>query len=141
MIYDKISSEKGKAGTDDMKQTAVRTGWLVAAMLAVSALIVIGQGAWTTVAFINVSFLLSLLPLSLGGLLFVYERGFFSGFAYGFRRLRRSSTKVERYLEEAAAEHESDEPLGPRRFAVTYPLLFSGLLLFLTMIAAGYAVQ
>ncbi|AST00282.1 DUF3899 domain-containing protein [Geobacillus thermocatenulatus] len=124
-----------------MKQTAVRTGWLVAAMLAVSALIVIGQGAWTTVAFINVSFLLSLLPLSLGGLLFVYERGFFSGFAYGFRRLRRSSTKVERYLEEAAAEHESDEPLGPRRFAVTYPLLFSGLLLFLTMIAAGYAVQ
>ncbi|NNU84702.1 DUF3899 domain-containing protein [Geobacillus sp. BMUD] len=124
-----------------MKQTAVRTGWLVAAMLAVSALIVARQGAWSTVAFINVSFLLSLLPLSLGGLLFVYERGFFSGFAYGFRRLRKSGTKVEQYLEETAAEQETAETLGPRRFAVTYPLLFSGLLLFLAMIAAGYAVQ
>ncbi|MBW7643673.1 MULTISPECIES: DUF3899 domain-containing protein [Geobacillus] len=124
-----------------MKQTAVRTGWLVAAMLAASSLIVAGQGAWSIVAFINVSFLLSLLPLSLGGLLFVYERGFFSGFAYGFRRLRRSSTRVERYLEEAAAEHESEEQPGPRRFAITYPLLFAGLLLFLAMIAAGYALQ
>ncbi|KFL15241.1 hypothetical protein GT94_12800 [Geobacillus stearothermophilus] len=124
-----------------MKQTAVRTGWLVAAMLAASALIVIGQGAWSTVAFINVSFLLSLLPLSLGGLLFVYERGFFSGFAYGFRRLRKSATKAERYMEEMAEESEADEPPGPARFAITYPLLFAGLLLFLAMIAAGYAVQ
>ncbi|RXS91956.1 DUF3899 domain-containing protein [Geobacillus sp. PK12] len=124
-----------------MKRIAVRTGWMVAAMLAASALIVFWQGAWTAVAFINTAFLLSLVPLSAGGLLFVYERGFFSGFAYGFRRLRRSSARVERYLEEAAAEHESDELLGPRRFAITYPLLFSGLLLFLAMIAAGYAVQ
>ncbi|KYD24357.1 MULTISPECIES: DUF3899 domain-containing protein [Geobacillus] len=125
-----------------MKQTAVRTGWLIAAMMAAGALIVAWQGAWTAVAFINATFLLSLVPLSLGGLLFVYERGFFSGFAYGFQKWRKSAgTKAERYLEEAAAEQEFAQPPGPRRFAVTYPLLLSGLLLFLAMIAAGYAVQ
>jgi|GEM_PF-1031859 len=124
-----------------MKQNAVRTGWLIAAMLGASALIVSWQGAWTAVAFINAAFLLSLIPLSLGGLLFVYERGFFSGFVYGFRRWRKSGTKAERYLEEAAAENEAGEPPGSPRFAMTYPLLFSGLLLFLAMIAAGYAVQ
>ncbi|WPZ19140.1 DUF3899 domain-containing protein [Geobacillus subterraneus] len=124
-----------------MKQIAVRTGWFIAAMLGASALIVSWQGTWTAVAFINVAFLLSLVPLSVGGLLFVYERGFFSGFAYGFRRWRKSGTKAERYLEETAAENEADEPPGPSRFAMTYPLLFSGLLLFLAMIAAGYAVQ
>lgn len=124
-----------------MKQIAVRTGWLIVAMLTTSALIVFRQGTWTAVSFINAAFLLSLVPLSLGGLLFVYERGFFNGFAYGFRRLRKRGTKAESYVEEIAGEHEADEPTGPVRFAITYPLLFSGLLLFLAMIAAGYAIQ
>lgn len=124
-----------------MKQIAVRTGWLIVAMLTTSALIVFRQGTWTAVSFINAAFLLSLVPLSAGGLLFVYERGFFSGFAYGFRRLRKSGTKAERYMEEMAEDGETDEPPRPVRFAITYPLLFSGLLLFLAMIAAGYALQ
>jgi hypothetical protein len=124
-----------------VKQIAVRTGWLIAAMLLASGLIISWQGTWTAVAFINVAFLLSLVPLSLGGLLFVYERGFFSGFAYGFRRWRKSGTKAEQYLEEAASEQETEESRGPRHFVATYPLLFSGLFLFLIMIAAGYAIQ
>ncbi|OQP05624.1 hypothetical protein B1690_13245 [Geobacillus sp. 46C-IIa] len=124
-----------------MKQIAVRTGWFIAAMLGASALIVSWQGTWTAVAFINAAFLISLVPLSVGGLLFVCERGFFSGFAYGFRRWRKSGTKAKQYLEEAAEENETDEPPGSPRFTMTYPLLFSGLLLFLAMIVAGYAVQ
>jgi hypothetical protein len=123
-----------------VKLVAVRTCLLTAAMLMISFFIVLFQGKWTVLSFINVTFLLSLLPLAIGGFLFVYEQGFFNGFVYGFRRLRKSGSKAERYL--AELQGIADEPpVQPRKFTITYPLLLSSLILFLFMIAAGYAIR
>ncbi|KYD23249.1 DUF3899 domain-containing protein [Geobacillus sp. NFOSA3] len=123
-----------------MKAIARSTCLLTAAMLIISFFIVLFRGEWTFLSFVNVTFLLSLLPLVIGGFLFVYEQGFFNGFAYGFRKLRKGSSKAKRYLAELQGI-SAEQPVHPQKFAITYPFLFSGLILFLLMIAAGYAIR
>jgi hypothetical protein len=123
-----------------VKVVARSTCLLTVAMLIISFFIVLFRGEWTFLSFVNVTFLLSLLPLVIGGFLFVYEQGFFNGFAYGFRKLRKSSSKAERYLAELQGI-SAEQPVQPKKFAITYPLLFSSLILFLLMIAAGYAIR
>lgn len=118
----------------------MRTFLLTVAILTISFFIVLFQGEWSLLSFVNVTFLLSLLPLMIGGFLFVYEQGFFNSFAYGFRKLHKSRSKAERYLAELQGT-SAGQPIHPKKFAITYPLLFSGLTLVLLMIAVGYAIR
>ncbi|GMN99458.1 DUF3899 domain-containing protein [Parageobacillus thermoglucosidasius] len=123
-----------------MKVVTMRTFLLTVAILTISFFIVLFQGEWSLLSFVNVTFLLSLLPLMIGGFLFVYEQGFFNSFAYGFRKLRKSRSKAERYLAELQ-DMPAGQPIHSKKFAVTYPFLFSGLALVLLMIVVGYAIR
>ncbi len=123
-----------------MKSIIIRTCLLTASILVLSLFIVLLQGEWSLVSFVNVAFLLALLPFIIGGFLFVYEGGFFKGVMYGFRRLHTSRSKAGRYLAELQGLSD-EQPVQAKKFTVTYPLLFSGLILLLLTIAAGYAIR
>jgi hypothetical protein len=84
-------------------------------------------GLW--LGIINISFLLGMGLLVIGGLMKVVESGFFNGIQYAFKRFRKS-TKEGKYIsqfddmdetKEAHEEYNKDNS-----FSTTVPFLLSG---------------
>jgi hypothetical protein len=121
-----------------MKHISIRTAQISLAALILALIVTIIQGDVSLLSFINTSFLLSLPLLILGGFLFVYEGGFFNGLIYSYRRLRRS-TKMGKYV--AQFDNLDDEPVVPKNFSVTKPIIFSGLLIFLLTLIVAYFMR
>jgi len=121
-----------------MKQTYLYTFRFSFAVLILSFILTLLSGEMTLLTFINTSFLISLPLLILGGFLFVFERGFFNAALQGFRRLSRSKAKAEgiNYFEE-----DDNYPAHKKSYPITIPLLFSGLLMFLLTMAAGFLIS
>ncbi|MBA2872115.1 cell division protein FtsB [Anoxybacillus calidus] len=121
-----------------MKHISIRTVQISLTTLLLALILTIIQGDVSLLTFINISFLLSLPLLMLGGFLFVYEGGFFNGLIYSYRRLRRS-TKMGKYV--AQFDHLDHESVVPMTFSVTKPIFFSGLLIFLFTLIIAYFMR
>jgi hypothetical protein len=108
------------------------------AIVLLALIITLIQGNFSLLNLINNSFLLSLPLLMIGGFLYVYEGGFFNGIAYSYRRLRRS-TKMGKYV--AQFDNLDEQPVVPKSFSVTKPMIFSGLLIFSLTLIAAYLIR
>ncbi|WP_044748682.1 DUF3899 domain-containing protein [Bacillus alveayuensis] len=121
-----------------MRHISIRTMQISLATLLLSLILMMFQADASLLAFINISFLFSLLLLIVGGFLFVYEGGFFNGLIYSYRRLRRL-TKIGKYM--AQFDDLDDEPVVPKTFSVTKPIFFSGLLICTLTLIIGYFIR
>lgn len=84
--------------------------------------------------FINSYFMIGLLYLTAGALLYVIGGGFFNIFSYSFKKFWKVNSKKENYIAEMEEIEDSVKHKGPNMevisFSWTRPLIFSGLLSF-----------
>ncbi|EDL62718.1 tryptophanyl-tRNA synthetase [Bacillus sp. SG-1] len=96
-------------------------------------------GFW--LGIINISFLIGMGLLVIGGLMKVVESGFFNGIQYAFKRFRKS-TKEGSYIskfddmDETKDVHE--EYNKQKSFALTAPFLLSGSIAVAADLIASY---
>nr|WP_239529260.1 DUF3899 domain-containing protein [Sporolactobacillus spathodeae] len=79
---------------------------------------------YSLLTFANASFIIGLFALIIGLIIFVIQGGFFDFIYYSFKKVRHSFKKdsdlVGRF-----------EPRDGSRAVITYPLIFSGIALFI----------
>ncbi|MCF6409207.1 DUF3899 domain-containing protein [Pseudalkalibacillus salsuginis] len=91
----------------------------------------------TVVTFINSVFLVSMLYIMVGGLMFVTRGGFFDAFTHSFRRLMKKGTRMGEIMDDVENMH-----LPSEAFEYTYsdPLLITGLIGFLTTVLISFNI-
>lgn len=83
-------------------------------------------------SFINAYFMIGLAYLSIGAMMFVMGSGFFSIFAYSYKKVMKGSSKKEEYISELAGDTEDKGPsIKVLTFSWTRPLIYSGVFSFL----------
>ena len=89
--------------------------------------------------FINAYFMIGLVYLSIGAMMFVIGRGFFSIFAHSYKKVMKRSTKKEEYISELSGDTEEKGPdMKVLTSSWTRPLIYSGALSFLITFACSY---
>lgn len=79
---------------------------------------------YSLLAFANASFIIGLFALIIGLIIFVIQGGFFDFMYYSFKKVRHSFKKDSDLVSHF-------EPRDGSRVAITYPLIFSGIALFI----------
>lgn len=89
--------------------------------------------------FINAYFMIGLAYLSIGAMMFVIGGGFFSIFAYSYKKVMKRSSKKEEYISELSGDTEENRPdMKVLTFSWTRPLIYSGAFSFLITFAGSY---
>ncbi|WP_261132563.1 DUF3899 domain-containing protein [Bacillus sp. Marseille-Q3570] len=91
----------------------------------------------TVVTFINSIFLISMLYIMLGGLMFVTRGGFFDAITLSFRRFMKKGTKMGEIMEDV---ENSELPSEAFEYTFSEPLLLTGLLGFLTTVLISFTI-
>lgn len=79
-------------------------------------------------AFIDAYFLIGLVYVCAGAILYVIGGGFFSIFSYSFKKFWKINSKKEEYLSELEGESDQQGPnMEVLTFSWTSPLLYSGI--------------
>jgi hypothetical protein len=92
--------------------------------------------------FVNTTFYFALLFIMVGGFMFVLQRGFFNVTRYAFRKLFKSNNKKMEDLIEEETESDSREIIyRTHSFKLTYPILFSGIILAVISAALSFVVS
>ncbi|BBN98461.1 DUF3899 domain-containing protein [Sporolactobacillus terrae] len=98
--------------------------------------------AFSLITLINHLSVVSLLSLNLGLIIFIIQGGFFDGMTYSFKRVARAIRKKQLGQQEAEAEAplaEMKHRDGSQRWPITWPLILSSLLLFVTTVLISLA--
>jgi hypothetical protein len=89
--------------------------------------------------FINAYFLIGLAYLSIGSLMFVIGGGFFSIFAYSYKKVMKRTSKKEEYISELSGDTEENGPdMKVLTFSWTRPLIYSGAFSFLITLVCSF---
>lgn len=110
-----------------LQKTIIILGLTVSLSLLTSTIL---KRTFDLLSWTNTLFLCSLLLLIVGGMLFVIQGQFFTGIVRSFKYFFRSMNKAEKLIREV--EGKSDDFIKPftLEFKLTFPILFSGLILF-----------
>ncbi|GEB76561.1 DUF3899 domain-containing protein [Sporolactobacillus inulinus] len=97
--------------------------------------------SFSLITLINHLSVVSLLSLNLGLIIFIIQGGFFDGMTYSFKRVARAFRKKQ------LGEQEAEAPLaemkhreGSQRWPITWPLILSSLVLFVTTVLISLAL-
>ena len=89
--------------------------------------------------FINAYFMIGMVYLCTGAMLFVIGGGFFSIFAHNYKKVIKKTSKKEEYISELSGDTEEKGPdLKVMTFSWTRPLIYSGVLSFLITFACSF---
>lgn len=108
---------------------------LFALILAGVASLISDNRLWRS--FLDCLFIVALFLLMAGGSMFVLKGGIFDGILYSFRRFYKNTSKLEEYVSKQSESIGFPTKNESFKYTLTYPLLFSGGILFIiTLIGA-----
>ncbi|WP_408010706.1 DUF3899 domain-containing protein [Pseudalkalibacillus sp. A8] len=92
---------------------------------------------FTVVTFINSTFLVSMLYIMIGGLMFVTRGGFFDAFTHSFRRFMKKGTKMGEMMDDV---ENMQLPSEAFEYSYSEPLLITGLIGFLSTVLISFNI-
>ncbi|WP_179151987.1 DUF3899 domain-containing protein [Oceanobacillus senegalensis] len=96
-------------------------------------------GNRSLIDFIDTLFLLSLIISVVGGILFIIQTGFFNTFIKTFRYFFRRMNKTEDVIQQIEKK-DPDRPIHSIHIPISYPILLSGLFLFVVSMVVSFII-
>jgi uncharacterized integral membrane protein len=91
-------------------------------------------------SFINYLFMISLLLIIVGGILFVIQGGLFTAINYSFKRVYKRISRKGKYLAELEGDHTNDEEIKRLHFSYMPSIIISGIFLFVVTMLLAFSI-